>query len=109
MKFTCKQADSLWLDLICDGVTEIDTVWDNWVGTWCLSATLGGTPLITGTLTRTTTVGLFSLHIGPTSGGVTWCTLPVGAYTLTTEINNVNADYRQELQSVIAVKTQGLV
>ena len=109
MKFTRKQSDSLWVDVTCEGITLLDPVWDNWTGSWCVSEEVGTEALLTGALVRTATVGVFTLQIGPVSGGVTWQTLPAGRYVLTVEVNNTAIDYRQEEQDILIVADQGLV
>jgi hypothetical protein len=106
MKYKSKQADSFWIDITHETATTIDSVWPNWSGKWVISATVGSTPLLSGTIGQSSTPSLFKFRIGPasTSG---WAVLPVGTYALTIEINNVTADYKHEEQHTLIIQTQG--
>lgn len=102
------QGDSLWIDITHDDASTIDPVWTNWTGKWDIAATAGGAVLLSGTIARSATTGLFNLRIGPvTVAG--WSTLPVGNYVLTLEINNTTVDYKQEQQHTLIINTQGII
>ncbi|CAB4173675.1 hypothetical protein UFOVP1138_27 [uncultured Caudovirales phage] len=101
------QADSLRIDITHDTAISIDPTWANWSGKWGISATIGGTVLLDGDLSLSTTPGTFNLRIGPaTTAG--WSTLPTGSYWLTIELNNTTADYRKEIQSKLVISAQGV-
>ena len=74
------QASSLWIDITCQNLAQIDTsvnAWTtNWTGLWNLADSTGAV-VLTGTLSKSTTVGTFQLRIGPaTVSG--WSTLQIG-------------------------------
>ena len=101
-----KQGDSLWINVTCSNTDSIDATWANWSGVWDIASTIGGTPLITGALTRSTSTGTFYLRIGPaTTAG--WTALATGTYYLTIQIDNTSVDYRHEEQHKLIVQTQG--
>jgi hypothetical protein len=102
-----KQGNSLWIDITCD-ISEIDKVWANWSGSWKISAALGSVALLSGTLEKSTTPGLFHLKIGPVSGGVAWAGLAPETYVLATEILNATADYSQEDHDSLTILQQGI-
>lgn len=90
------QGNSLWLDVTCELMDSIDSVWANWAGSYTVSKTPGSTVLVTGVMTRSLTPGLFNVRLGPVSGGAPWDDLPLGMYTLTTKVVNTTVDYEQE-------------
>jgi hypothetical protein len=116
-KYTRKQGDSLWIDITCTAVADIDPVWANWGGTWCVSTAVGKTALLSGVLIPSVTPGLFSMRIGPNTapgvnsvtGTVPWATLPVGLYVITVQIDNLIVDYRHEDQGKLAIQPQGML
>ena len=103
-----KQGDSLWIDVTCSSINDIDPVWDNWTGIWGITAAGSTTVVLQGSMIRHTTVGLFCLRIGPllTDG---WATLPDGAYSLVIQIDNIVVDYRHEETSKLLIQSQGMI
>jgi hypothetical protein len=101
MKFTRKQGDSLWIDITCDSADSIDSVWAHWTGVWSIAGTI-----LTGSLIRSNTPGVFQLRIGPaTVSG--WKELPVGTYQITVQIDNSSVDYRHEESHKLIIQEQG--
>ena len=107
MSYLRKQGNSLWVNITCDTIPTIDNVWTHWEGVWNIAATLGSTPLLTGSLVRSSTTGVFQLRIGPVSVAG-WATLPAGNYILTIQIDNAAVDYRIEESYGLTIKPQGL-
>lgn len=117
-KFTRKQGNSLWLDISYSDVNDIAPWGAGWTGSWNIKETAGGAVLLSGSLTIDAVIeGLFYYRLGPASGliagttplGTTpWATLPAGEYILTTEINHVAADFREEDQDVLVITEQAL-
>lgn len=105
--YKSKQGDSLWIDITHETAIAIDSTWANWSGKWVISATVGSTALLSGTISRSATEGKFLLRIGPASTAG-WNSLPAGTYALTIEINNTSADYKHEDQHILKVSAQGV-
>lgn len=101
-----KQGDSIWLDITATSAELVDDVWANWTGSWAIAPTVGAAPTISGTLTKdATTLGKFYLRVGTTQAAL----LSVGTYYLTIQVDNVAADYRQEIaQEKITIAAQGI-
>ena len=101
-----KQGDSIWVDITGDALDTVDSVWANWTGSWAIVSTLGGTPLLSGAMTKdATTIGKFYIRIGTTAAA----TLTVGNYFLVVQVDNTTVDYRQEiLQAQLRIQTQGI-
>jgi hypothetical protein len=104
-----KQGDSLWIDITCANIIDVDPVWTNWEGTWAISASVGGVALVSGSLTRSATTGTFHMRLGPISGGAAWTGLSPGSYVLTSQIVNVTADYVHEEQDKLKITAQGIL
>jgi hypothetical protein len=103
--YTRVQGASLWLNITCDNIADIDMVWTNWSGKWSIVSAIGSPALLSGTMTKGT-IGLFYLRIGPAVTG--WNTLPPGKYFLLTQIENTTVDYNNEDQDKLTIKPQGL-
>ena len=106
--YNCVQGDSLWIDYTLPNITDIDGTWGNWGATWNIAVVPGGTTLLSGGLTQSTTVGVFNFRIGPVSGGSTWITLPVGSYTLSVQMSDTSIDFKHEEQDVLNITPQGV-
>ena len=101
-----KQGDSLWVDVTGDAMDTVDSVWANWTGSWAIASVVGGTPLLSGSMTKGTDIGAFYVRIGSTAMG----TLAVGSYFLICEVENTTVDYVQEVvQEKLTISTQGIV
>jgi len=101
-----KQGDSLWVDVSGDAMDTVDSVWANWTGSYAIASTVGGTPLLSGSMTKGTDIGTFYVRIGSTAMG----TLAVGNYFLICEVENTTVDYVQEVvQEKLTISTQGIV
>jgi hypothetical protein len=109
-KYEVIQGNSLWLDV--EGDTAIilaaDPVWENYTGVWDISASITGVAILSGTLTRSATPGIFRMTIGPVSGGVPWTTLTVGNYFIRYQIVNAGIDYLEELRDNLKIIAQGI-
>lgn len=101
-----KQGDSLWIDYLVPNFKAIDDTWANWVGTYEISTSETSAPSLTGTLTRSTTEGVFNLRLNISNA--TWVALTVGRYKLMTEFVNTTAEYREERHEPLTITTQGL-
>jgi hypothetical protein len=102
---TVIQANSLFIDYELPNYAAGDPTWANWTGTYEISATLTSTPLLTGTLDKTTT-GIMKLRL--LSSNATWTALAVGTYKLMVEFNNTAIGYREERQDRLTIKAQGM-
>lgn len=109
--YKIKQADSLWLDYICDNFTEVNPTWTDWSGSWAITeAPLGvGVTRLSGSLVRSATEGTFQLRIGPNADGVLWTELPVGLYFLNFQINSNFVDFHYEDNDRLLVMPQGII
>lgn len=108
-----KQGDSLWVDYLIENWADFFATWDaTWEGTFEISATATSTPIYTGTLTRSTTPGLFTLRLGydaaSTAPVLTWAAMPVGAYTLMAQLRNTTAKCQKEFHDKLVIQAQGL-
>lgn len=101
-----KQGDSIWVDVTGDALNTVDSVWANWTGSWAIVSTIGGTPLLSGAMTKdATTIGKFYIRIGTTAAA----TLTVGNYFLVVQVDNTTVDYRQEIvHEKITITAQGI-
>jgi hypothetical protein len=107
--FTRKQANSLWVAITFSNPADIDAIWTNFTGVYevFLEEGLTATTIPSGTLIRSTTVGLFFLKLGPlnTPG---WETLPVGVHKIVFQIDNTVQDYRHEESHTLKIIEQDL-
>lgn len=108
-----KQADSLWNDYTLENWDSFHATWDDtWAGTFEISATEDSTPLYAGTLTRSTTSGLFQLRLNTDSAStvpvLNWSALPVGTYRLMAQFTNSTAKYSEEYHETLIIRKQGL-
>lgn len=96
------QGDSYWKDFTSPDVSSFDA---NWSGSWAISATVGGTALASGALTKSTDLSTFYLRVPPAStAGLT-----AGNYFLIVQIENSTIGYRKEVQQeAITIVTQGI-
>lgn len=105
------QASSLWIDITCENTALIDTsvnAWsNNWAGFWNIVDS-DGTVKLTGSLTKSATVGVFQLRIGPASV-LGWSTLTPGTYTLSYQFRNTVVDYDQEENDKLTILAQKYV
>lgn len=100
------QGDSLWGDVEAPLYASIDSTWANWNGKFEISTTETSTPAVTGSLTRSSTPGIFNLRLNTSNS--TWTAITVGTYKLMIEIYNTTAEYKEERHYKLVVKTQGL-
>lgn len=108
-----KQADSLWIDYTLENWAQIHATWDTtWTATFEISVSEDSTALYTGSLTRSTTPGLFQLRLNTDSASTspvqTWAALATGTYKLMTQFSNSTAKYREERHEELVIKKQGL-
>lgn len=103
---TVYQGDALWIDYEIPLYAAIDSTWTNWSGKYEVSVSETSTPLLTGSLTRSTTAGIFNLRLS--TGNTTWTALTTGTYKLMVEFNNSTVGYREEKHTKLIVQTQGL-
>jgi hypothetical protein len=121
-KWKMKRADSLWLDVVPDSATSIDTVDATWPGTWSGKFTVKNNltdadadailaddlVLFDGANGRPNTPGQFRLTIDsvPTNG----TPIPNGTYELTVEIYNGLTGFRKEVaQHQLVVSQEGVI
>lgn len=109
-KYKKKQAASIWVDvqLPTEELLAIDpsvNAWStHWSGLWRLTDSTGAT-ILSGTMTKSATVGLFLVRIGKIAYP-TLATLPVGNYNLTYQYLNSTVDYDNEDTDVIVIGPQ---
>lgn len=103
---TVKQGDSLWIDYEVPNFKAIDSTWANWTGLYEISVTESSTVLLSGSLTRSSTEGIFQLRLN--TSNATWVALSAGTYKLMIEISNSSQGYREEKHEKLVVKTQGI-
>lgn len=112
-KYKKKQAASIWVDvqLPVEELTAIDpsvNAWtNNWSGFWRLTDSAGAT-ILSGTMTKSATVGLWYVRIGKIAYP-TVATLPVGVYSLTYQYLNATVDYDNEDTDTIVIEAQKYV
>jgi len=101
-----KQGDSLWVDVTGSAMTTVDATWANWTGTWAIVPAIGGTPELSGTMTKDATeIGKFYVRIGASQMAI----LAVGTHYLVCQVTNSTVDYVQEVvQEKLTIITQGI-
>lgn len=113
MSLSVKQADSLWVDFTLFNWALINATWDNnWSATFEISTSETATPAYTGSLTRSSSTGVFELRLNTDSASTSpvqsWATMPTGTYKLMTQFTNSTAKYREERHETLTIRTQGL-
>ena len=93
MSIKIKKFDSLWFNITAE-LTDFDPNWDNWSGKWTIVSELGGSVLLTGSITKLPDLGHFITQVPTANIG----TLNPGTYFCCPEISNTSIDFRKELQ-----------
>jgi len=97
---TVHQGSSYWQDFILENYADFNSTWDAaWTGTYKLGT-------ISGSLTRSTTPGIFNLRLNYTNSP--WAALTPATYSLYAEFTNTGSGYREEYHGSIKIKTQGI-
>ena len=107
-KYKVHKSSSLWLTIEADAadIAAVDSTWENFTGKYVISATKGGTPILEGELTRTSTVGKFTFALTTAACS----TLSEGTtYHLISQIDNTSVDYREELHDQLEILTEGVI
>lgn len=107
------QGDSLWVDYTVEGWEQAYATWGaTWTGIFEISASESSTPLYTGTLTRSTTSGIFQLRLNYDSAStapiLAWSALAVGTYLLMAQVTESTSKFRKEYFETLIIRTQGL-